>query len=512
MMLPKPLPDEEGVGTADVTSVALAVGAGMIALVIPEIMPPKPLEEVVGTAEGTLEFASVAAEDTAAEVASVALAVGAGIIALVIPEIMPPKPPEEVVGTAEGTLEFASVAAEDTAAEVASVALAVGAGIIALVIPEIMPPKPPEEVVGTAEGTLEFASVAAEDTAAEVASVALAVGEGRMALVIPEMIPPKPPVEVAVGTAEDTPELASVAAEVASLAAEEGAGVASVALAVEEGRMALVMSEMIPPRSPDVVVVGTAEDTSEVTSVAAEETAEVKSVTAEEAAEVASVALVVGAGKTALVTSETASPKSLVNPPNRPPPDELAAGALEEVGVTIPVGAITIALEAAFVGLAALDEPAAADEPLLADETADSAALVDVLDPRPIPNKPLDGKSSRGEDPAAEDPAALDSVFPVGIGVVTTPVIVVEGDTNTGVVRVIVWLSLSPEFDPELEGSFFDDPKPFDKLAMRSPRLSDESRFAVSDVPEVVLSGVDAAEGALVMVMLVNCRFTCRGK
>lgn len=139
-----------------------------------------------------------------------------------------------------------------------------------------------------------------------------------------------------------------------------------------------------------------------------------------------------------------------------------------------------------------------------------------------MPNRPLDGRSRRGaaedpaaEDPAADDPAALESLFSVGIGVETTPVIVVEGDTKTGVVSVIVWLSLSPVFELELTGSFFEEPSPFDKLSMRSPRLSDESCFWVSDDSEVVPSGVEAAEGgegALVMVMLVNCRFTCRGK
>ena len=132
-----------------------------------------------------------------------------------------------------------------------------------------------------------------------------------------------------------------------------------------------------------------------------------------------------------------------------------------------------------------------------------------------MPKRPLDGKSRRGasEDAAAEDPAALESLFSVGIGVEATPVMVVEGDTNTGVVRVTVWLSLSPVFELEPEGSFLEDPSPFDKLAIRSPRLRDESRFCVSDVSEVVLSGVEAGEGgALVMVMLVNCRFTCRGK
>ncbi|KAK8079798.1 hypothetical protein PG997_007616 [Apiospora hydei] len=439
----------------------------------------------------------------------------------------------------------------------------------------MMPPKPPpdvEEGVGTADetagvasvalavGTTEVTSGAAED-AAGVASVALAEEEGRRALVRPPIIPPKPPDPVDVGAAEETAVVASVAfavgttevaseageetAEVTSGAAEDTAGVASVALAEEEGRRALVRPPIIPPKPPDPVDVGAAEETAvvasvafavgttevaseageetaEVTSEAGEEAAEVKSVAAEEAAEVASVALAVGAGRTALVTSETISPKSLVNPGSRPPlsDEEVAAGALE-VGVTKPVGAMTTPLEdAATVGLAALEEPAAADEPLLAVETADSASFVDVVDPRPIFNKPLDGRSMRGElpedpaaeDPAAEDPAALDSVFPDGLGVATTPVIVVEGETNTGVVRVIVWLSLSPEFDPELEASSFDDPRPFDRLAMRSPRLSDESRFVVSDFSEVVLSGVEAAEGALVMVMLVNCRFTCRGK
>ncbi|KAK7956934.1 uncharacterized protein PG986_006156 [Apiospora aurea] len=431
-----------------------------------------------------------------------------------------------------------------------------------------MPPKPPpdvEEGVGTAEetagvasvalavGTAEVTSGAAEDKAG-VASVALAEEEGRRALVRPPIIPPKPPDPVDVGAAEETAGVALVtlavgttevaseageeAAEVTSGTAEDKAGVASVALAEEEGRRALVRPPIIPPKPPDPVDVGAAEEigvvasvalavgttevaskageeAAEVNSLAGEEAAEVKSVAVEEAAEVASVALAVGVGRTALVTSETISPKSLVNPGSRPPlsDEEAVAGALE-VGVTKPVGAMTTALEdAATVGLA---EPAAADEPLLALETADSAALVDVVDPRPISNKPLDGRSMRGElpeDPAAEDlAAALDSVFPDGLGVATTPVIVVEGETNTGVVRVIVWLSLSPEFDPELEGSFFDDPRPFDRLAMRSPRLSDESRFVVSDFSEVVLSGVEEAEGALVMVMLVNCRFTCRGK
>ncbi|KAK8106215.1 hypothetical protein PG999_009574 [Apiospora kogelbergensis] len=175
----------------------------------------------------------------------------------------------------------------------------------------------------------------------------------------------------------------------------------------------------------------------------------------------------------------------------------------------MPVGAITIALEEA----AAADVPAAvvltANEPLGTVETTDSAALVDEVDPRPIFNKPLDGRLIRGEFP--DDPAALEEPFPVGLGVLTTPVIVVDGDTKTGVVRVIVWLSLSLALEPELEGSFFDDPRPLDKLAMRSPRLS-ESRFVVSDDSDLVLPGVEAAEGALVMVMLVNCRFTCRGK
>jgi hypothetical protein len=444
--------------------------------------------------------------------------------------------------------------------EVGSVAFATAEllGRMALVISEIIPPKPlpvEEAGVGTAED------------AADVASVALAVGTGtmaelvggRMALVMSEMMPPKPPpVEEAVGTGEDTPEVTSAAddtTEVTPVGAEDTAEVTSVAFAVGAGamaelvggRMALVISEIIPPKMPDAEVVGTAvvtaEDAAEVTSLAAEETTEVTPVAVDETAEVASVALAVGAGRRALVTPDTTSPRLLVKPGIKPPPVELAAGELTtgalEVGVTMPVGAITMPLEeAAIVWLAALEEAPAAEEaavdvpaavvlaavvsttvvlaadvsgaevPLGAVETTESAALVDELDPRPMFSK-LDGKTMRG-DPA-EDPAALDSVFPVGLGVDTTPVIVVEGDTNTGVVRVMVWLSLSLALEPELEGSFFDDPRPLDKLAMRSPRLS-ESRFVVSDVSDFVLSGVEAAEGALVMVMLVNCRFTCRGK
>lgn len=208
---------------ADVGSVLLAIAelVGRMALVISEIIPPRPpVEEAVGAADVT----SVALAVGTAEVASVALAVGTGIMAelvggrtaLVISEIMPPKPAVvEAEEAAEGATEVGT--AED-AAELVSVALAVGAGRIALVISEMIPPKPPEaEVVGTTDDAAEVTPVGTTDDAAELASVALAVGAGRIALVRSEMIPPRPPeaevVGAAVVTAEDAAEVTSVATD-----------------------------------------------------------------------------------------------------------------------------------------------------------------------------------------------------------------------------------------------------------------------------------------------------------
>ncbi|KAK8106214.1 hypothetical protein PG999_009573 [Apiospora kogelbergensis] len=132
-------------------------------------MPPKPaVVEAEEAAEGATEVGT--AED-AAELVSVALAVGAGRIALVISEMIPPKPPEaEVVGTTDDAAEVTPVGTTDDAAELASVALAVGAGRIALVRSEMIPPRPPEaEVVGaavvTAEDAAEVTSVATDDAA-----------------------------------------------------------------------------------------------------------------------------------------------------------------------------------------------------------------------------------------------------------------------------------------------------------------------------------------------------------